>query len=77
MSERRRRRSGESPNKSNNRLSLEIPSGSKIGRQGKRELLQQFCFRGNFSQNFECDSTLTKVLTVDDTGVFYVLESMK
>ncbi len=51
MSERRRRRSG-SPAGNNNstsniRLSLEIPDGSKIGRQGKRELLQQFSFRGN------------------------------
>ncbi|ODN02648.1 Apoptotic protease-activating factor 1 [Orchesella cincta] len=77
MSERRRRRSGESPSKSNNRLSLEIPTGSKIGRQGKRELLQQFSFRGNFAQNFESDLNFTKVITVDDTGVFYVLESMK
>lgn len=76
MSERRRRRSGESPSK-NNRLSLEIPSGSKIGRQGKRELLQQFSFRGNFAQNFASDNSFNKVITVDDTGVFYMLENMK
>lgn len=77
MNERRRRRSGESPSKQLNRLSLEIPTGNKIGRQGKRELLQQFSFRGNFAQHFAVDSNFTKLITVDDTGVFYLLETMK
>jgi len=63
--------------RSNNRLSLEIPVGSKIGRQGKRELLQQFSFRGNISRTFFTDSFCEKIVTVDDTGVYYLLETLK
>jgi hypothetical protein len=78
MAERRRRRSGESPARSNsNRLSLELPDGSKIGRQGKRELLQQFAFRGNYAKYFVTNPSFDKTLTIDDTGIFYILETLK
>lgn len=77
MSERRRRRSAESPARNPNRLSLEIPDGSKIGRVGKRELLQQFAFRGNYAQYFVTDLNFEKIITVDDTGIFYLLETLK
>lgn len=79
MSERRKRRSGDSPARTNNsnRLSLEIPDGSKIGKVGKRELLQQFAFRGNYAQHFVTDLSFGKILTVDDTGIFYLLETLK
>jgi hypothetical protein len=63
--------------RSTNRLSLEIPIGSKIGKQGKRELLQQFSLRGNLAQRFFTDPHCDKIVTVDDTGVFYLLETLK
>ncbi len=75
MAERRRRKSGDSRPPS--RLSLEISPGIKIGRQGKRELLQSFLFRGTFANQVVYDPSFTKFVVVDDTGIYYLLETLK
>ncbi|CAG7833833.1 unnamed protein product [Allacma fusca] len=72
MQDKRRRRSGES--RSCSRLSMEIPADVKVGRQGKRELLQTFLFYGNAARHVSCDSGFSRFVTVDDCGVFYILD---
>jgi hypothetical protein len=79
IEERRRRKSGESSSRPSSRLSLELPAEQKIGRKGKRELLQTFTFRGtsNYAQKVCSNTNFSKFVTVDDTGVFYLLQTMK
>jgi len=75
MAERRRRKSGDS--RPSSRLSLELPTGIKIGKQGKRELLNSFYFRGSFAKLVVSDPSFTQFVTVDNTGIFYLLRIMK
>jgi len=74
MAERRRKKSGDSRPPS--RLSLEISAGIKLGRQGKRELLQTIAFRGAYAQHVVSDPSFSKFVVVDDTGVYYLLETL-
>jgi hypothetical protein len=55
---------------------MEIPADVKVGRKGKRELLQTFSFYGNTARHVSCDLGFSRFVTVDDCGVFYILDIM-
>jgi hypothetical protein len=74
IEERRRKKSGDNSSRPNSRLSLEIGEGIKIGRKGKRELLQSFFFRGSYAQDLVSDPYFRKFAVVDDSGMFYIIE---